>query len=81
MLRGEKTAKFTGTEEEKRHQGGERQRGDLMMELKTEVFFPNVKSFFFLIPLDDGKSYIPHYIACSVYKSTECFLCSSRIFF
>ncbi len=63
---------------------------------KTEVFFPNLKSFFFLIPHDDGKSYIPHYAACSVcvfvcvcvrvcspYKSTACFLllCSSGIFF
>lgn len=53
---------------------------------KTEVFFPNLKSFFFLIPHDDGKSYIPHHTACTVvcvyavYINLQCvFFCSARV--
>lgn len=42
-----------------------------MTEVKTTVFFPKLKGFFFSVPPDDGKSSITHYSACSGYKSNE----------
>lgn len=45
MVRGEQTAEFTGTEEEKWDQGRRRQRGDLMTELKNWDFLSKCEKF------------------------------------